>query len=54
MNEEIDNDPDFDNDSINPFDSEEPGVDDSDHEIEPQVNRIVVHTDNNDLIIKSI
>ena len=53
MNEEIESDPDFENDSVDPFDSEESGVDDSDHEIEPQVQR-TVDCDNIDLIKKSL
>ena len=54
MNEEIDNDPDFDDDSVDPFDSEASEVDDSDHEIEPQVHRTVDVCDNIDLIRKSL
>ena len=54
LNEEIESDPDFENDSVDPFDSEESGVDDSDHEIEPQVQRTVDYCDNIDLIKKSL
>ena len=53
MNEEIDSDPDFENGSVDPFDSDESGVDDSDHEIEPQVQRTVDYCGNIDLIRKS-
>lgn len=43
MNEEIDNDPDFEENSIDPFDSDESEIDDSDHENDPPVERIVAH-----------
>ena len=43
MNEEIDNDPDFEQNSIDPFDSDESEIDDSDHENDPPVERIVAH-----------
>ena len=43
MNEEIDNDPDFEENSIDPFASDESEIDDSDHENDPPVERIVAH-----------
>ena len=43
MNEEIDNDPDFEENSIDPFNSDESEIDDSDHENDPPVERIVAH-----------
>ena len=43
MNEEIDNDPDFEENSIDPFNSDESEIDDSDHENDPPLDRIVAH-----------
>ena len=40
MNEEIDNDPDFEENSIDPFNSDESEIDDSDHENNPPLDRI--------------
>jgi len=43
MNEEIDNDPDFEENSIDPFNSDESEIYDSDHENDPPLDRIVAH-----------
>ena len=43
MNEEIDNDPDFEENSIDPFNSDESEIDDSDHENDSPVEEIVAY-----------
>ena len=41
MNEEINDDPDFEQNSVDPFDSGESEIDDSGHEDDPPIQRIV-------------
>ena len=43
MNEEIDNDPDFEENSIDPFNSDESEIDDSDHENDPPLDTARSH-----------